>query len=90
MNKRTCCVCNRAGSDVTECKSTLTDEEILYCKDCLDSGREPYEDLIAVGWEFNKFAKTYRERIIIPTLTFNKKTVEQFNTDVWKKRQEKN
>lgn len=90
MNKKTCCVCNRTGSDVAEYKSTLTDEEIPYCKDCLDSGREPYKDLVAFGYEFNKFNKTYQQKIVIPTLTFNKKTIQQFNEDVIRKRDTQN
>jgi hypothetical protein len=61
---------------------------IPYCLDCLTSGREPYEDLVNYGWEFNRFTKSYGQKIILPTLIFNGKTVEQFNEDVVKKREE--
>ena len=86
----TCNVCNRSGSDVTEYKSTLTKENTSYCMDCLCSGREPYEDLVNFGWEFGWFNKTFQQKVILPTLAFNNKTVQQFNEDVRNKREEKN
>ena len=85
-----CCVCGRAGSDVTENKSTLSKKQIPYCLDCLLSGREPYEELVAFGWEYNMFNKPYQQKIILPTLAFNHKTIAQFNEDVLKKRDEEN
>jgi len=84
-----CCVCGRAGSDVEEHKNTLTNQMAPYCLDCLWSGREPYKDLVDFGWDFGWFNKTYQQKVIIPTLTFNNKTVQQFNEEVRKKRAEK-
>lgn len=78
----TCCVCNRTGSDVAEYKSTLSSKKVPYCLDCLHSGREPYSELVNFGWEFNWFNKTYLQKIVVPTLSFNNKTIEQFNEDV--------
>lgn len=86
----TCNVCGRSGSDVTEYKSTLSKKKLNYCIDCLYSGREPYDDLVAFGWEFSWFNKTYQQKIILPTLAFNNKTIQQFNEDVRKKRDENN
>lgn len=85
----TCSVCKRAGSDVAEYKSTLSNKKAPYCLDCLYSGREPYEELVAFGWEFNMFNKTYLKKVVLPTLAFNNKTIEQFNEEVRKKREEK-
>lgn len=83
-----CCVCGRVGSDVINCENTLTRKPAPYCLDCQLSGREPYEDLINFGWDFSWFNNTYQQKIIIPTLTFNNKTIQQFNDDVKKKRLE--
>lgn len=85
-----CKVCGRSGSDVTECKSTLSNNIVNYCMDCLFSGREPYEDLVSFGWECNMFNKAFQQKIILPTLAFNNKTVQQFNEDVRKKRDDIN
>lgn len=84
-----CCVCNRAGQDVRELKSTLTNELHPYCLACLQSGYEPYEELVNFGWEFTMFNKTYQQKILLPTLLLNNKTALQFNIDVQKKRDEK-
>lgn len=84
-----CKVCGRSGSDVTEHKSTLSKDTVPYCMDCLLSGREPYDDLVSFGWEWTMFNKTFQQKIILPTLAFNNKTVQQFNEDVRKKRDEK-
>ena len=83
-----CKVCGRSGSDVTEYKSTLSKDMVSYCMDCLISGREPYDDLVSFGWEWSMFNKTFQQKIILPTLAFNNKTVQQFNEDVRKKRDE--
>ena len=83
-----CKVCGRSGSDVAEYKSTLSKDIIPYCMDCLLSGREPYDDLVSFGWEWSMFNKTFQQKVILPTLAFNNKTVQQFNEDVRKKRDE--
>jgi hypothetical protein len=84
-----CKVCGRSGSDVAEHKSTLSKNMTNYCMDCLFSGREPYEDLVNFGWEYGWFNKPYQQKIILPTLVFNNKTVQQFNEEVRQKRDEK-
>lgn len=85
-----CDVCGLSNDGVAEYKSTLSDKKVCYCRDCLFYGREPYEDLVFFGWEFNMFNKKYQQKIIMPTLAFNNKTVQQFNEDVIKKRYELN
>lgn len=89
MNK--CCVCNQETKDTQEFKSVFDKHKInTYCFNCLVSGFEPYEDLVNYGWEYLMFNKTFRKKIVLPTLSLNGKTVEQFNEDVIKKRDEKN
>lgn len=85
----TCDVCGRAGSDVTELASTLGKKKTNYCLDCLISGREPYEELINFGWEYRMFSRSYQQKILLPTLAFNNKTVLQFNEEVRQKRDDK-
>lgn len=85
MNIKTCYICGRAGKDVAEHTSTIDRKVIPYCLDCLWSGREPYDELVNYGWEFDMFAKSYQQRIIIPTLAFNKKSIAQFDEDVRKR-----
>ena len=83
-----CDVCGRSGSDVAEHKSTLGNKQVAYCMDCLVSGREPYDDLVNYGWDYSWFNRTFQQKIILPTLAFSNKTIQQFNEDVYKKRSE--
>jgi hypothetical protein len=83
-----CCVCGRSGSDVTENTCSLTNQKAPYCLDCWWSGREPYDELVAFGWEFEQFNTDYQQRIIKPTLDFRCKSIQQFNEEVSKKRME--
>ena len=80
-----CCVCGNEYEDVIEIEN-LTKEKRTYCQKCLDSGIQPYEDLVNFGWIFELFSKTYRQRVIIPTLQYNGKTVQQFDDEVREKR----
>lgn len=89
MNNLKCCVCNRAGSDVTEIQSPLNKKLQSYCLACLQSGYEPYEDLVEFGLDYSLFSRTYQQKVILPTLALNNKTVLQLNEDILKKRDEK-
>ena len=85
-----CCICG-IETDVQEFPTYLKEEKVnIYCKHCLLAGYEPYEDLVNLGWEYGMFSQSYRQKIITPTLTLNRKTVKEFNEDVQKKRDEKN
>lgn len=84
----TCCVCGKTGNDLVECKCTLTTKANNYCLECLNAGRESYEDLLAYGWEFRSFTKAYRQKVLLPTLAFKNKSIEQFNEEVKKKLEE--
>lgn len=87
MNK--CCVCNKESDNIQEVSSTLNrNKKNLYCFNCLAAGLEPYDDLVSHCWDFDMFNKTYQQRIILPTLSFNSKTVQQFNEDIANKRRE--
>jgi hypothetical protein len=88
MNK--CCVCGHTEKrDLDTYMSILTKEPKVYCFNCIISGFEPYEDLVNFGWEYGMFNKTFQQKIVLPTLGLNGKTVRQFNQDVENKRNEK-
>jgi hypothetical protein len=88
MNK--CCVCGHTENrDLDTYISILTKEPKVYCFNCILSGFEPYEDLVNFGWEYGMFNKTFQQKIVLPTLGLNGKTVSQFNQDVENKRNEK-
>ena len=82
VNFMVCCVCGKNSDDVKEYTSTLYNAALPYCFNCITAGYEPYKDLISCGWEFNKFSKSYQQKILLPTLAFYKKSIEQFNEDV--------
>ena len=84
-----CCVCGNDKPNLDTYISILTKEPKVYCFNCILSGFEPYEDLVNFGWEYRMFNKTFQQKIILPTLSFNGKSVKQFNEDVEKKRDEK-
>ena len=86
----TCCICNREGKGIVEYKSTLSKKTLAYCPECFISGYEPYSDLVDFGWEFELYTKYYQQKVILPTLNLNHKTVEQFNEDVKKREEELN
>ncbi len=81
-----CCVCNKETNDIREIKSTLNNDIKSYCSTCLFHSLESYTDLVDFGWTYDMFNQTYQNKIINPTLAFNHKTIEQFNTDVQKNR----
>lgn len=84
-NINKCCVCGSSTKELTTCTCTLDTISKTYCTSCLMAGFEPYDDLVNFGWEFGRFTDSYKQKIIIPTLRLNNKTVDQFNADVMKK-----
>ena len=85
-----CSICGVENDTIQEVPSTLNkNKKKLYCFNCLAIGLESYDDLVSHCWDFDMFNKTYQQRIILPTLSFNNKTIQQFNEDVMNKRKEK-
>ena len=84
-----CCVCGQTTKDLQIFKSVFNEKRQPYCFNCIVSGFEPYDDLVDYGWEYLMFNKKFRHKIVLPTLSLNGKTVEQFNEDVQKRRDEK-
>lgn len=84
-----CCVCQLEVPQGELLQNSLTGKKQFYCQACLASGYEPYQDLVDFGWEFEMFNKSYQQKIIMPTLHMQKKTIQQFNDDVINRRKEK-
>lgn len=76
-----CEVCNREIPTVV-CSSTCGDFSFAYCHDCLAAGYEPYSAITSMGIYYNDMCKSYKEKILLPTLKFYGKTIEEFNDDV--------
>ena len=55
-----------------------------YCHECLNAGREPYDALVGMGLTSDCINKTYKQRILLPSLNFFGKTLEEFDADVEK------
>ena len=82
MNNK-CAVCgNEVPTMPVPCSC---DQEVLdYCLNCLTAGVEPYEKLVGMKLLSSNLNKTYKNRILYPSLQYWQKTVEQFDEDVWK------
>ena len=78
-----CDVCGQEAETVVACSSCGA-VSFAYCQECLNGGREPYDALVGMGLPYDCLNKTYRERIILPSLKFFGKTIEEFNADVEK------
>ena len=89
MEMKTCCVC-RQQSNCYQIKSTCSNNVLDYCVNCIRQGYENYEELINYGFEFETFSSKFRDIVVIPTLRYYNKTVEQFNTDVEDRKGSKN
>lgn len=82
-----CDVCGKEAETFVAC-SSCGGISFAYCGECLHYGREPYDALVGMGLTSNCMNKTYRRQILIPSLNFYGKTIEEFNADVEKMDQE--
>ena len=83
MNLTKCCVCNQEAP-CFQLKSTCSDNIMNYCAACISNGYENYTELINYGFPHDLFSRTFRNKVLIPSLRYYGKTVEQFNADVLK------
>lgn len=81
MNK--CDVCGKEVETVV-CCSSCGGVSFAYCRECLNAGREPYDALVGMGLPYDCLSKPYRELILLPSLKFFGKTIEEFNADIEK------
>ena len=78
-----CEVCGKETETQVVC-STCGAISFAYCQDCLNQGREPYDALVGMGLSSKFINKTYKARILMPSLQFHGKTIEEFDADVQK------
>lgn len=78
-----CDVCGKETEVFAVC-SSCGGISFSYCVECLCLGREPYNALVGMGLTSDCINKQYREKILLPSLSFHGKTIEEFNADVEK------
>ena len=78
-----CDVCGKEAETVG-CCSSCGGASFAYCQECLSAGREPYDALVGMGLIYDCINKTYKQKILLPSLKFYNKTIEEFNADVMK------
>ena len=83
-----CCVC-KAETHTHKVKSTLSTNELEYCTTCLANKYESYEELVNFGWTSDIFPLHFKRLVVYPSLRYYNISVDQFNTDVEKKRVER-
>lgn len=84
---RKCDVCGKETEVFVVCSSCGA-ISFAYCAECLNAGREPYDALVGMGLTSDMINKPYKEQILLPSLRFHGKTIEEFNADVEKEEAE--
>ena len=82
-----CDVCGKEAEVFVACSSCGA-ISFAYCAECLNGGREPYDALVGMGLTSNMINKSYKEEILLPSLRFYGKTIEEFDADVEQAEQE--
>lgn len=83
-----CSVCGRDTYLITSTCS-CNKNTYNYCATCYGAGYEPYDDLVNYGFTYDMFFKTYRDKILLPSLRYYGKTIQQFNLDVMSNKSKK-
>lgn len=78
-----CDVCGKETETFAVC-SSCGGVSFSYCAECLHAGREPYDALVGMGMTSYCINETYTRKILLPSLSFYGKTLEEFNADVEK------
>lgn len=78
-----CDVCGKETETFVAC-SSCGGTSYAYCGECLNAGREPYGALVGMGLTSDIINKTYKQQILMPSLRFFGKTIEEFDADVEK------
>lgn len=74
-----CCIC---GKPATMSCCSFNNMSRAYCDDCMDTGIIPYSDLVGMCMYTDDFNEEVMENIVLPTLDYFEKSVEEFNKDV--------
>ena len=76
-----CDVCGRETAVVAAC-SACGAVTVAYCRKCGQRGYEPYDVLVGMGMTSDEIRDDFKKEILLPSLKFLGKTVEQFDKDV--------
>ena len=77
----TCDVCDKKTEVFAAC-SACGGITLSYCQECLSKGLEPYDTLVGMGLFVDEINKDFKETILLPSLEFHGKTIEEFDEDV--------
>ena len=78
-----CDVCGKEAEIFVVC-SSCGPISFAYCQECLNAGREPYDALVGMGLPSDCMSTTYRQQILLPSLSFFGKTLAEFDEDAMK------
>ena len=78
-----CNVCGKEAETVV-CCSSCGAISFAYCPECLNAGREPYDAIVGMGLTSDMINKSYKNEILLPSLKFFGKTLQEFDADVEK------
>lgn len=78
-----CDVCGKTTKTIVVC-SSCGGISFAYCDDCFNKGLEPYDALVGMGLYSDEVSKSYKQKILLPSLKFYGKTLEEFDADVKK------
>jgi len=78
-----CDVCGKEAETFVACSSCGA-ISFAYCAECLNAYREPYDALVGMGLTSDVINKSYKEQVLLPSLRFHGKTIEEFDADVEK------
>lgn len=78
-----CEVCGKEA-DTVVCCSACGAVSFAYCVECMRAGREPYSALVGMGMNSTEISEDFKQEILLSSLKFHNKTIEQFDADVQK------
>ena len=78
-----CDVCGKETQTFVGCSSCGA-ISFSYCAECLSAGREPYDALVGMGLFVDEINEDFKETVLLPSLEFHGKTIEEFDADVEK------
>ena len=76
-----CEVCGEETEVIVVC-STCGAISSAYCHRCLENGYEPYDNLVGMGLTSDEICDDFKQEILLPSLKFLGKTLQQFDKDV--------
>ena len=76
-----CDVCGQETEVFVVCSSCGA-VSFAYCARCLRNGFEPYNALVGMGLYSDEISQSFKQQILLPSLQFHGKTLEEFNADV--------